>query len=286
MNRKALGKGINALIPDFEEGIVSSQAHPLELLVEEISPNRLQPRKFFDDEKFEELVNSIRETGVIQPVIVQKSGKGYELVAGERRWRASCKVGLKKIPVIIRDFTDTQSLEVALIENIHRQDLNPMEEAEAFVRLADEFGLTQEKIAQRVGKNRVTVANTMRLVKLPRPVKEDMIAGRLTMGHARALLALETPKEIEMLRQEIVKKGLNVRQAEARVSRLKQGNTPVVKKEPVQDIFLKDVERDLERKLGTKVSIAPGGKGGKLIINYYSDDDLERITALIGGKKG
>ena len=290
MNRKALGKGINALIPDFEMGVPESHenesAKTTELLIDEISPNRFQPRKYFDDEKLEELVTSIRENGVLQPVLVQKSDTGYELVVGERRWRASKKAGLKKIPVVIREVTDAQALELAIIENIHRQDLNPIEEAEAYARLADEFALTQEMIAEKVGKSRTAVTNTLRLLKLSRNIKEDLISGKLSMGHARALLGLDNAGQMEALRKEIFKQDLTVRQTESRVSRLKQ---PVPTK-PVslvskKNIFIKDLAKEFERRLGTKVDIKPTKKGGKLVVTYYSDDDLDRIKSLIGQGK-
>jgi ParB family transcriptional regulator, chromosome partitioning protein len=285
MNRKALGKGINALIPDFELGVPESPengpAKSTELLIDEISPNRFQPRKYFDDDKLEELVTSIRDNGVLQPVVVQKVESGYELVVGERRWRASKKVGLKKIPVVIREVSDAQALELAIIENIHRQDLNPIEEAEAYSRLADEFALTQEMIAKKVGKSRTAVANTLRLLKLSRNIKEDLISGKLSMGHARALLGLDNAGQIETLRKEIFKKDLTVRQTESRVSSLKQ---PVATKPAgsKKNIFIKDLEKQLESRLGTKVDINPTKKGGKLVVTYYSDDDLERIQELIG----
>ncbi len=289
MNRKALGKGIEALIPDFEEGVPESEhtGGSVDLLIDEIVPNRLQPRKHFDDEKFNELERSIREHGVLQPVIVQKGKKGYELVVGERRWRASKKAGLKKISAIIREVTDTESLEIALIENLNRQDLNPIEEADGYARLANDLGLTQEKIAKRMGKSREAVANTIRLLKLPRKVKEDMIAGKLTMGHARALLGLSTEKEIEAMRRKIVGQVLTVRQTEAQVTQTKgETGNPAVKKKAKKDIFIRNLEMELERRLGTKVEIAPGKKGGKLIITYYSDDDLERIRGMVVQKIG
>jgi len=284
MNRKALGKGINALIPDFEIGVPQSGgAGPGvgELLIDEISPNKLQPRKYFDDEKLEELVQSIRENGVLQPVVVQKGkNNGYELIVGERRWRASKKAGLKKIPAVIREVSDAESLELAIIENIHRQDLNPIEEAEAYSRLANDFGLTQEKLAKRVGKNRTSVTNTLRLLKLPQSVKEEMVAGRLSMGHARALLGLESVQDIEALKKEILKKDLNVRQVEGRVKQMK---TPPHEAPPARkkDVFIKNLETEMERKLGTKVEIVPRKKGGKVVVTYYSDDDLERIRGMI-----
>jgi len=290
MNRKALGKGINALIPDFEMGVPESHengpAKNTELLIDEISPNRFQPRKYFDDDKLEELVTSIRDNGVLQPIVVQKVEAGYELVVGERRWRASKKAGLKKIPAVIREVTDAQALELAIIENIHRQDLNPIEEADAYARLADEFALTQEMIAKRVGKSRTAVANTLRLLKLSRNIKEDLISGKISMGHARALLGLDNAGQMEALRKEIFKQDLTVRQIESRVSRLKQS----VSKKPVslvskKNIFIKDLEKEFERRLGTKVDIKSAKKGGKLVVTYYSDDDLDRIKDLIGQSK-
>jgi len=285
MNRKALGKGINALIPDFEMGVPESTeqgiAHSVELLIDDIVPNRFQPRKYFDDDKLEELVESIRENGILQPVVVQKAEVGYELVVGERRWRASRKAGLNKIPAVIREVTPAQALELAIIENIHRQDLNPIEEAEAYARLADEFALTQEMIAKKVGKSRTAVANTLRLLKLPRNIKEDLVSGKLSMGHARALLGLENPGQMQALCKEIFKHDLTVRQTEKRVNGLKQP-LPTKLVPPKKNIFIRDLEKELERKLGTKVEINPKKAGGKLIVTYYSDDDLERIQNLIG----
>ncbi len=284
MNRKALGKGIEALIPDFETGVPEEESSggSLYLLIDEIRPNRQQPRKYFDDKKFEELERSIREKGVLQPVIVQIGENGYELVVGERRWRASKKAGLKKIPAIIREVTDTESLEIALVENLNRQDLNPIEEADGFARLANEFGLTQEQIAKRMGKSRETVANTLRLLKLPRRVKEDLVARRLAMGHARALLGLNLDKDIEALRQEIVGRDLNVRQTEARVNQMRRNASGSAKKQPVKkDIFIKNLEMEFEKSLGTKVEIAARVKGGKLVITYYSYDYIYLIRGLI-----
>ena len=287
MNRKALGKGINALIPDFEMGVPEAEPSAAnDLLVDEISPNRLQPRSYFDDKKLEELVTSIEEHGVLQPVVVQKADSGYELIVGERRWRASKKLGLKKIPAVIREVSDAQSLEIAIIENIHRQDLNPIEEAEAYARLANEFALTQEMVAKKVGKSRTAVANTLRLLKLSRNIKEDLISEKISMGHARALLGLENSKQMEILRKEIIKQDLTVRQTEGRVNKIKAGSVnkpgPSTAK---KDIFIKDLEKDLARRLGTKVDISPKKNGGKLVVTYYSDDDLDRIQGLMGSKR-
>mgnify|MGYP001417323123 FL=1 len=284
MNRKALGKGINALIPDFEEGVPEAEK-PLatDLLIDEISPNHLQPRNYFDDKKLNDLMTSIKEHGVLQPVVVQKVDSGFELIVGERRWRASKKLGLKKIPAVIREVNDTQSLEIAIIENIHRQDLNPIEEAEAYARLSNEFALTQEMVAEKVGKSRAAVANILRLLKLSRNIKEDLISEKISMGHARALLGLEESKQMESLRNEIIKQDLTVRQTETRVNKLKKGvlDKPITQKIN-KDIFTKDLEKDLARRLGTKVNILPKKNGGKLIVTYYSDDDLERIQMLMG----
>jgi ParB family chromosome partitioning protein len=205
------------------------------------------------------------------------------LVVGERRWRASKKAGLKKIPAVIREVSDAQALELAIIENIHRQDLNPIEEAEAYARLADNFALTQERIAKKVGKSRTAVANILRLLKLPRSIKEDMISGKLSMGHARALLGLEEARQAQTLCKEIFKEDLTVRQTESRVNKLKQpAPTKPASPKDKKNIFFKDLEKELERKLGTKVEINPKKKGGKLVVTYYSDDDLERIQNLIG----
>tara|TARA_B100001123_G_scaffold434487_1_gene561133 strand:- start:291 stop:1157 length:867 start_codon:yes stop_codon:yes gene_type:complete len=288
MNRKALGKGINALIPEFEMGVPETET-PLitELLIDEISPNRFQPRNYFDDEKLGELVASIKAHGVLQPVVVQKADSGFELVVGERRWRASKKLRLKKIPAVIREVNDAQSLEIAIIENIHRQDLNPIEEAEAYARLSNEFELTQQMVAEKVGKSRTAIANILRLLKLSRTIKEDLIAGKISMGHARALLGLEDSNKRESLRKEIFKEDLTVRQTESRVNKIKKGGIQnFAKPNALKNIFIKDLEMDLARRLGTKVEITPKKKGGKLVITYYSNEDLERIQVLMGkGKK-
>jgi ParB family transcriptional regulator, chromosome partitioning protein len=292
MAKKGLGgKGLSALIPDFEMGVpeVNSNESMRELLLDEIIPNKNQPRKFFDDDKLQELVDSITEKGVLQPIMVQKSNDGYEIIVGERRWRASKKAGLKKIPAVIKETTDTESLELAIIENIHRHDLNPIEEGMAYSRLALEFGMKQEQIAKKVGKNRASVANYMRLLKLSRPVQEDIVTGKLSMGHARALLGLEKEKEIEVLRQKILKDALNVRQTETLVKQTetKKNSKPTKSNEVTsksKNIFLKSMEDSLQRQLGTKVEILPVKKGGKLVISYYSNEDLERLQECFFSK--
>jgi ParB family chromosome partitioning protein len=285
VNRKALGKGINALIPDFEmaDSPDSGKAGMVELLIDEIFPGTTQPRKDFNDEKLQELEQSIRENGIIQPIVVQKRENGYEIICGERRWRASKKAGLKKIPAVIREASNTESLQLALIENIHRQDLNPIEEAEAYKRLSQEFGLTQDTIARRVGKNRATIANYLRLLQLSRGFQADLISGRLTMGHARAMLALKTEQEMEEARREVLNRTMNVRQLEFYIQKKKSGTTgPRPRPSSAQkDIFIKDLEKQLQRHLGTKVAITPAKKGGKLVVLYYSIDDLNRIRDII-----
>jgi ParB family chromosome partitioning protein len=218
---------------------------------------------------------------VLQPVIVQKGVNGYELIVGERRWRASKKAGLKKVPAVIREVTDLESLELALIENLNRQDLNPIEEADGYERLAKDFGLTQEKIANRMGKSRESVTNIMRLLKLPRQVQQDMINGRLAMGHGRALLGLKSEQEILFLRKKIVDQSFNVRETEIQVNLLKhKSEKPKRSEKANKEIFIRNLQTELERKLGTKVEIATNQKGGKVVIKYYSNDDLERIIKM------
>jgi ParB family chromosome partitioning protein len=292
MAKKGLGgKGLSALIPDFEMGVpeVNSNESMRELLLDEIVPNKNQPRKLFDDSKLQDLIDSIKEKGVLQPIVVQKSDEGYEIIVGERRWRASKKAGLKKIPAVIKETTDTESLELAIIENIHRHDLNPIEEGMAYSRLAVDFGMKQEQIAKRVGKNRASVANYMRLLKLSRPVQEDIVTGRLSMGHARALLGLEREKEIEALRKRILKDGLNVRQTESLVKQTENKSSSRSSKSgesssKSKNVFLKTMEKSLEQQLGTKVEIVPGKKGGKVVISYYSNEDLERLQECFFSK--
>jgi ParB family chromosome partitioning protein len=285
MNRKALGKGLEALIPNFESGI-SEDAPANEsvtyLPVNQIEPNKDQPRTHFDEDKLQELADSIQEHGVIQPVVVQKHGDFYELIVGERRWRAAKKIKLEKIPAVIRETTNKESLQLAIIENIHRHDLNPIEEARAYDRLTSEYGLTQESVAKKVGKDRASVTNYLRLLKLSQPVQKDIIAGRLSMGHARALLGLSSEKEILSLRKKIVDNDLSVRDVEAQVKLLnKKPNSAHNKKEAKKDIFIKDLEKQIENSLGTKVEIIQGKKGGKLVVTYYNNKDLGRVCDLM-----
>ncbi|MGV7221362.1 MAG: ParB/RepB/Spo0J family partition protein [Nitrospinales bacterium] len=287
MNRKALGKGIEALIPNFESSMKedsSSKANESVtfLPVNQIEPNKDQPRTHFDENKLQELADSILEHGIIQPVVVQKKGDFYELIVGERRWRAAKLIKFEKIPAVIRETTNKESLQLAIIENIHRHDLNPIEEARAYDRLTREYGLTQESVAKKVGKDRASVTNYLRLLKLSQPVQKDIITGRLSMGHARALLGLSSEKDILSLRKRIVDNDLSVRDVEAQVKQLnKKPKLANNKKDRKGDIFIKDLEKQIENSLGTKVEIIPGKKGGKVVVTYYDNKDLGRVCDMM-----
>ncbi len=276
MQKQALGKGLGALIPDLSS-LDDRERKALgitELELDKIVPNEYQPRKTFADESLKELAASIREHGVIQPVIVHRIGSTYGLIAGERRWRAARLAGLKTIPALVKEASKRELIEQALIENIQREDLNPLEAAEAYKRLQDEFKLTQEDVARRVGKERSTVTNFLRILHLPKEVKQDLSAGLLSMGHAKALLSLERMRDQVQAAALIVKKGLSVREAEALATRLR---TPAKEKKTRPATELKSVEEKLRKALGTKVSLAPKAKGGRIVIEYYSNEELDRI---------
>ena len=278
--RPALGKGIGALLDSAtQEGNRKYFLCP----IEELKPHVDQPRKSFDNDKLEELAASIREKGVIQPLVVRREADHYQIIAGERRWRASQKAGLREVPVVIQDVTEDWALEMALIENIQREDLNPIEEAEAYRNLMDGFDLTQDEVAKRVGKERPTVANSLRLLRLPEIVQKDVIAGQFSMGHARALLSLESDEEIVRLRNQVAGKGLSVRELEALIRKLKTAGT-VVKKKSVKkkDPELEHLAAEMKRALGTNVKIVPSGKGGRIEISYYAARDLDRLMEIIG----
>jgi ParB family chromosome partitioning protein len=270
-----LGKGMAALLPGADEEGKSFFACP----IEEIRPNRSQPRKTFANEKLEELAASIREKGIIQPLVVRRKTDHYELIAGERRWRAAQKAGLREVPVVILDVSDGAALELALIENIQREDLNAVEEAEAYQALLDNFGLSQEELARRVSKERSTVANSLRLLKLPAEIKRDIAEDRLTMGHARALLALDSPEQMKKGRDEILKRQLTVRQAEGLVKKLKTGKAQKTATPP--EPHLVDVMEQLKRHFKTRVALRQTGRGGRLEISYTSMEDLTRIVEII-----
>ncbi len=281
--KRGLGKGLSALIPAKTTKILPA-SHPegLErfLKVSEIKPNRFQPRRSIKDESLAELAESIREKGVIEPVIVRRSGSGYELIAGERRFRAVQKLGLPEIPAIIRQATDQEALELALIENIQRENLNPVDEAKGYERLQKEFTLTQEALAKKVGKERSTVANSLRLLTLPAEVQKLLEDEKLSAGHARAILMAGNPARQTSLAKEIVAKGLSVREAEAKArgETGKQTPGPVPAKNKNLDQHLSNIQNEMQRALGTKVRLVPKGKAkGKIEIEYYSSEDFERI---------
>jgi len=250
--------------------------------MEEIRPNKNQPRKTFTADKLEELAASIREKGIIQPLVVRKKGDHFELIAGERRWRAAQKAGLREVPVVIQDVSEDTALEMALIENIQREDLNAVEEAEAYHSLMENFSLTQEELARRVGKDRSTVANSLRLLKLPGDLKKDIVEDRLAMGHARAMLSLDTELQIREARDAIIKGNLTVREAESLVKRMKGGRKPAVKSVSAE-IHAADLVEQLQRRFMTRIAVRKSGKGGKIEIAYGNQDELERIVEILMG---
>jgi ParB family chromosome partitioning protein len=283
--RPALGKGLSALIPDAPEP--ARGAAPLQVDVDLIAPNDQQPRLQMDDGKLEELAQSIKANGIIQPILVRRTGATYRIIAGERRWRAAQRAGLMKVPVIVRDVpegADKQLLELALIENIQRENLNPVDEALAYQRLVEEFGLTQDQIAAAVGKDRSSVANYVRLLKLPEEVRADLAAGTLSMGHARALLALPDAAAQRHAAREVISRGLSVRDAEALVKRLAGAPASTTAAQPARtrnsddkDVHTRAAEDRLRFALGTKVRIVRRGGGGTVEIDFASEDELNRI---------
>lgn len=284
MPKKGLGKGLGALIPQLEDisGHLSSN-----IPIVEISLGSSQPRKAIDQTQLKELARSIKEKGVLQPIIVRRTQKGYELVIGERRWRAAKLIGLQEIPALVREVSDSEAMEMALIENIQREDLNPLEEALAYQRLLLDFSLTQEQIARKVGKDRSSIANYLRLLRLPEVVKRDIAGGSLSMGHARALLALPSPEEQEAARNLILTKGWSVRQTESYLKDRKiKLRLSTSKKPGKKDIFTRDLEENLQAILGTKVTIRRGGGQGKIEIHFSSLEELERILGIFPSTKG
>lgn len=277
--KRGLGKGLGALIPVAER---EDEETVREINIEDIRPNSFQPRRAFDEEKLAEMAESVRTHGILQPVVVRSIIGGYELVAGERRWRAAQLAGLVRIPAVVRELSEGEMMEVALIENIQREDLNPLEEAEAFKILLTEFGLTQEELAQRVGKSRSHIANILRLLNLTPEVQSYVSRGTITMGHARALLALSEPRAQLAACRQVVEKGLSVRETEELLRRVPA--KPAQKKRIPPDPGLLELETRIRRALSTKVRIRPGRKGGKIEIEYYSAEELERLAALLQGE--
>jgi ParB family chromosome partitioning protein len=286
IHKKVLGRGLGALIPQRQEAPVESHATQglAEIPISQIQPNPFQPRKTFNEASIDELARSVREHGIVQPLVVTRAGDKYKLIAGERRFRAAQKAGLTTVPVLIKEMmAEGDALQIALIENIQREDLNPIEEAMAYHQLHDDFQLTQEEISRRVGKERSTVANFLRLLKLPDPVKKLLASGQLSMGHARALLALESPKKQEQLADRVVRKNLNVRQTEMLAS--ESSPKTAEKKEKEKDVFTRDAEDKLQRTLRTKVEIDRRRRGGVIHIRYGSEDELIRVVDELMGRR-
>jgi ParB family transcriptional regulator, chromosome partitioning protein len=284
-HKKVLGRGLGALIPQRQE-VLEARVTPglAEIPISQIQPNPFQPRKTFNEASIEELARSVRQHGIVQPLVVTRAGDKYKLIAGERRFRAAQKAGLTTVPALIKEMMqEGDALQIALIENIQREDLNPIEEALAYHQLHDDFQLTQEEISKRVGKERSTVANFLRLLKLPDPVKKLLASGQLSMGHARALLAIDSPKKQEQLADRVVRKNLNVRQTEMLAS--ESSPKTVEKKEKEKDVFTRDAEDKLQRTLRTKVEIDRRRRGGVIHIRYGSEDELIRVVDELMGRR-
>lgn len=276
--RQVLGKGLGALIPERPSPELEGKRVFHFCGIEEVQPNPFQPRKAFDNENLQNLVGSIREKGILQPLVVRRKGEGYELIAGERRWRAAQKAGIKEVPIIIKEVPDSEILELSLIENIQRENLNPIEEAEAFKRLIDQFHLTQEEVSKRVGKERTTIANTIRLLKLPAEIRQSLADGVITMGHARAFLSLDGPEKQRLALKKVLSGSLSVRQTESMVRRLRSKGPSSPKKNNHE---WNPIVENLQRALGTKVRIVGKNKRGRIEIEFYSQEELDRIIDLL-----
>lgn len=280
MERKALGKGIGALIPERE---LNAKNEIIYVQTEQIRPNPFQPREEFNQEHITELAQSIKEKGVIQPLLVRRRGDSYELIAGERRLRASKSLGLKELPVIVKEVDDKDSLEFALIENIQRESLNPIEEAHAYQHLIDKFQVTQEKISEGLGKARTTIANTLRLLKLPHEIQDEMKKGRISFAHGRALLEVEDENRQRKLTQEIISRGLSVRELENLIKAQRPKGIRRRNLNTTREPYIAVLEEEMQNCLSTKVRITKMKKRGHIYIEFYSQEDLERITGIIRG---
>jgi len=287
MNKKGLGKGLGALISAANEEVneeINEKKGIVELKINDIEPNINQPRKKFDDEKLLKLSESIKKHGVVQPIIVKKEDNTYRIVAGERRWRAARMAGLKTIPVIIKELSERQVMEIALIENLQREDLNPIEEAEAFERLLNEYNLTQEELSEAIGRSRSAIANTIRLLGLSEKVKNCLINQDITSGHARAILSVDNKELQEKICDEIIEKNLTVRQTETLVKRFiseEKKENKKNKENKNNDEYLK-IEENLQGIFGTKVRLVSNNKKGRIMIEYYSEEELDRLLTLFG----
>src|SRR5437667_5388300 len=283
MNRRGLGRGLGALLsatPGTDDVLI-------EIPVDQVEANPDQPRKSFSSEALEELIASIRASGVIQPIIVRQSGAGYQPIAGERRWRAARQAGLERIPAIVREASDAESLELALVENLLREDLNPMEEAEAYRQLLQQFGWTQEQLGQRIGRDRTSIANAMRLLRLPEEIQADLRGGRLTMGHARALLALANPADQLRLRDDILAHAWSVRATEDSIRALEEAVRPrdtASRQGRRRSAELAALEAELQRALMTRVRIVGNEGKGKIEVGYATPEELDRLAELLGAR--
>jgi ParB family transcriptional regulator, chromosome partitioning protein len=284
--KKGLGRGLSAL-PDASEAKANGRDENIsyEVAVERITPSPFQPRRTFDEAKISELASSIRNQGIIQPLVVRRKGDQYELIAGERRWRAAMKAGLGHVPVVVRDASDHDALQLALVENLQREDLNPIEEASGYRRLQEEFQWSQEEMAEKIGKSRSAIANSIRLLALPHEIQQEIAAGTLPAGQARALLALQSEPLIVSACREVIAKGLSTREAEKLVRHLKFGKRR--RREASLDPNLHSVVENMQRALGTRVRLLPKSRSakGKIEIEYYSLPDLERIIQTITGSQ-
>jgi ParB family transcriptional regulator, chromosome partitioning protein len=280
--KRALGRGLDALFPDMKD-VTGDSKDFFQCDIADISPNRYQSRTRFSEQELSELADSIRREGVIQPIMVRRVGTGFELVAGERRLRAAKMAGLKQVPVIVREVDDRQHLIYSIMENVQRENLNPMEEAEGYHRLVSEFGFSQEQVAENVGKNRTTVTNLLRLRKLPDYIQESIIHGQLTMGHARSLLGAKTPQQQNAVWKDVLAKGLSVRQTEALIKRAGTEPKTAAGKKTADSAatHLTSLAEKFSRIYGTKVNIIRKGRRGKIEIEFYSDEDLNRLLELM-----
>lgn len=282
INKKsALGKGLGALIPEESKENIKEKKQPLSISLNLIKSNSEQPRKSFDDEKIAELAQSIKEHGIIQPILLNKDEDNYIIVAGERRWRAAKSLGLKEVPAIIMDLTEKDVLEISLIENIQRQDLNPIEEALAYKKLLKDFDLTQDELSKRIGKSRVAISNTIRLTALCDTVKQYLIDEVISEGHGRALLSIEDPKIQAEIAQKVIDEKLSVRELEKLIKFIKLDKKPKDKVRELNNPYYKDITERLQNYFGTRVSISNKNNKGKIEIEYYSEEDLQRILEII-----
>jgi ParB family chromosome partitioning protein len=279
--KNVLGRGLKALIP--EAAGKGGDLRVTLIPIGQIAPNPGQPRKKFSPEALEELTASIRDRGVLQPILVRRSVSGYELIAGERRWRAATQAGLVEIPAIVKEAGREDSLAIALIENVQREDLNPIEAAGAYHTLAEQFGLSQDDVARLVGKDRTSVANYLRLLKLPLAIQEDVSEGRLSMGHARALLALPERHRQVAARDTVIARGLSVRATEDLIRSLTRERASPASQRKASDPNVAAIEDDLRRRLGTKVALTTRGAGGAITISYHSPEELERLLEILLG---